>query len=50
MIVAVPVIGVMQMSLHEIVFVTAVRNFFVTAAGAVSMLAVMRPARMSRGA
>ncbi len=50
MIVAVPVVRMMQMSFHEIVLVTAVRNCFVTATDTVSMLAVMCAASMSRGA
>jgi len=45
-----PLVGMMKMSLHEIVFVTAVRNRFMSAASSMRMLTVMRAARMSGGA
>ena len=44
-----PVVGMMQVSFHEIVFMTAVRNRFMSAAGPMRVLAVVRAARMSRG-
>jgi len=46
-IVAVPVVGMMKMSFHEIVFVAAVRNRFMPAASTMGVLTVMRAARMS---
>ena len=49
MIVAVPLVRMMKVSLHEIVFVTAVRNRFMSASSPVRMLTVVRTARMSRG-
>ena len=49
MIVAVPVVGMMKMSFHEIVFVAAVRNRFMPAASTMGVLTVMRAARMSGG-
>jgi len=48
-IVAVPVVGMMKMSFHEIVFVAAVRNRFMPAASTMGVLTVMRAARMSGG-
>ena len=39
----------MKVSFHEIVFVTAVRNRFMSASSPMRVLAVMRAARMSRG-
>ena len=50
MIVAVPLVRVMEMALHKIVSVATVRNSFVPAAGAVRMLPVMRSAGMARSA
>ena len=44
-----PVVGMMKMSLHEIVFMTAVRNRFMPAASSMRVLAVVRAARMSGG-
>jgi hypothetical protein len=44
-----PLVGMMKMSFHEIVFVTAVRNRFMSAASAMRVLTVMRAARMSGG-
>jgi hypothetical protein len=49
-VVAVSLVGMMKMSLHEIVFMTAVRNRFMPAAGSMRVLAVVRAARMSGGA
>ena len=43
-------VGMMQVSFHEIVFVTAVRNRFMSAAGTMRVLAVVRATRMSRRA
>jgi hypothetical protein len=48
-VVAVPLIGMMKMSLHEIVLMTAVRNRFMPAASAMRVLAVVRAARMRGG-
>ena len=45
-----PVVGMMKMSLHEIVLMTAVRNRFMPAASSMGVLAVVRAARMSGGA
>ena len=39
----------MKVSLHEIVFMTTVRNLFMSAARSMRVLTVMRAARMSRG-
>jgi len=44
-----PVVGMMKMSLHEIVLMTAVRNRLMSAASSMRVLAVVRAARMSRG-
>jgi hypothetical protein len=46
-VVAMPLVGMMKMSLHEIVLMTAVRNRFMSAAGSMRVLTVMRAARMS---
>jgi hypothetical protein len=48
-VVAVPLVGMMKVSLHEIVLMTAVRNRFMSAASSMRVLAVVRAARMSRG-
>jgi hypothetical protein len=45
-----PLVGMMKMSFHEIVLMTAVRNRFMSAASSMGMLPVVRAARMSRGA
>ena len=47
MVVAMPLVGMMKMSFHEIVFMAAVRNRFMSAASAMRVLTVMRAARMS---
>lgn len=47
MVVAVALVGMMKMSLHEIVFMTAVRNRFMSAASSMRVLAIVRAARMS---
>jgi hypothetical protein len=46
-VVAVALVGMMKMSLHEIVFMTAVRNRFMSAASSMRVLAIVRAARMS---
>jgi uncharacterized protein YqgC (DUF456 family) len=47
MVVAVSLVGMMKMSLHEIVLMTTVRNRFMPAASSMRVLAVVRAARMS---
>ena len=47
MIVAVPLVRMMQMSLHEIVFMAALRNRFMSAIRPVSVLRVMCPTHMT---
>jgi hypothetical protein len=44
-----PVVGMMKMSLHEIVLMTAVRNRLMPAASPMRVLAIMRAARVCRG-
>ena len=44
-----PLVGMMKMSFHEIVLMTAVRNRFMPAAGSMRVLAIMRAARVCRG-
>jgi hypothetical protein len=48
-IVAVPLIWMMKVSFHEIVFMTPVRNRFMSATSPMSVLGVMRAAGMARG-
>ena len=48
-VVAVPLVGMMKVSFHEIVFMTAVRNRFMSATSPMRVLTVMRAAGMSRG-
>lgn len=50
MVVAVPLVWMMQMAFDEIVGVTAVRDRLMPATGPMSVLTVMRTTRMSRGA
>jgi len=45
-----PLVGMMKMSFHEIVFMTTVRNLFMSAARSMRVLTVMRAARMGRSA
>jgi uncharacterized protein YqgC (DUF456 family) len=49
-VVAVPLIWMMQMAFDEIVGVTAVRNRFMSATSPMRVLTIMRTTRMSRGA
>ncbi|MGA9725352.1 MAG: hypothetical protein WBQ86_23045 [Candidatus Binatus sp.] len=49
MIVAVPFVRMMKVSSHEIVFVTTMRNHFMSATSPMRVLGVMGAARMSRG-
>ena len=44
-----PLVGMMKMSFHEIVMMTAVRNRFMSATSSMRVLTVMRAARMSGG-
>ena len=44
-----PVVGMMQVSFHEIVLMTAVRNRLMSAASSMRVLAVVRAARVCRG-
>ncbi len=44
-----PLVGMMKMSFHEIVLMTAVRNRFMSATSPMRVLTVMRATRMSRG-
>jgi hypothetical protein len=48
-VVAVPLIWMMHVAFDEIVGVTAVRNRLMSATGPMSVLTVVRTARMSRG-
>ena len=50
MVIAVPLVRMVQMAFDEIVGVAAMRNRFMSATGPMRMLAVVRSARMSRGA
>jgi hypothetical protein len=50
MVVAVPLIWMMQMAFDEIVGMTAVRDRLMSATGPMSVLSVMRSTRVSRGA
>ena len=50
MVVAVALVGMMEVAFYEVVFVAAVGNRFVAASRAVRVLAVVGAARMSRGA
>lgn len=47
MVIAVPLIWMMQVSFHEIVFMTAVRNRFMSTTSPMSVLGVIRAAGMS---
>jgi hypothetical protein len=49
-VVAVSLVGMMKVSFHEIILMTAVRNRFMSAASSMGVLRIMRAARMSRGA
>jgi len=44
-----PLVGMMKVSFHEIVLMTAVRNRFMSATSPMRVLTVMRATRMSRG-
>jgi hypothetical protein len=49
-VIAMPLMGMMQMVFHKIVGMAAMRNRFMPAAAAMGVFPVVRPARMTRGA